>query len=191
MNVKHLEPLRARMPDTAKDIRINLQSLLGGQGSLSPAQRWGCALASAAVARNGELLAAVAADAREIAGEAAAEDALAAATLMAMNNVFYRSRHMLGEAVYGQRPARLRMTRLAQPRSSKADLELFSLAASAIGGCEVCLQAHERVAIESGFTQDQVFDAIRVAAVIQAAAVALETAAVVVPQSSPIATEAS
>ena len=189
--MKHLEPLRARMPDTARDVRLNLQSLLDGQGSLAPAQRWGCALAAAAVARNAELLAAVAEDARELAGEATAEDALAAATLMAMNNVLYRSRHMLGDAAYAQRPARLRMTRLAQPRSSKADLELFSLAASAIGACEVCLQAHEKVAIESGFTQDQVLDAIRIAAVIHAAAVALETAALKVPQSPQPATEPS
>jgi alkyl hydroperoxide reductase subunit D len=97
---------------------------------------------------------------------------------MAMNNVYYRFRHMVGKAAYGQKPARLRMNRLAKPATTKADLELFSLAASAINGCEICVQAHEKAVLEAGLTEDNVHDAVRIAAVIHAAAVAFESAGV-------------
>jgi alkyl hydroperoxide reductase subunit D len=73
------------------------------------------------------------------------------------------------------------MNRLARPATSKADLELFSLAASAINGCEACVQAHEDVVLESGLTEDHVHDAVRIAATVHAAAVALETAEAAAP----------
>jgi alkyl hydroperoxide reductase subunit D len=171
-----LEALRDALPETAKDIRLNLQSVVG-EGPLSPVQRWGVAVASAAAARNRRLLEAVLADARAATDETVVDDALAAAALMAMNNVYYRFRHMVSKPAYAQKPARLRMNRLAKPLTSKADLELFSLAASAINGCEVCVQAHERAVIEGGLTEEHVHDAVRIAATLHAAAVALETAA--------------
>ncbi len=46
-----LEILRARIPDAARDIKLNLQAVLSG-GSLTPEQRWGVAVASAIAARN-------------------------------------------------------------------------------------------------------------------------------------------
>ena len=105
-------------------------------------------------------------------------DALAAATMMAMNNVYYRFRHMVAKPAYAQKPARLRMSRLARPTTSKADLELFSLATSTINGCEVCVQAHEHAALQAGLTEGNVHDAVRIAATIHAAAVALDSAGV-------------
>lgn len=87
--------LLAALPDFAKDARLNLQSVLGA-GSLGDAQKWGCAVTAAATARHPGLLRAMLADARAVVPEAVVEDALAAASLMAMNNVFYRFRHMVG-----------------------------------------------------------------------------------------------
>ena len=103
------------------------------------------------------------------------EDARAAAALMAMNNVYYRFRHMVGKPAYSQRPARLRMQRIAQALTSKADFELYCLAVSAINGCETCVQAHEHAVVEGGLTEEHVHDAVRIAAVVHAAAVALES----------------
>jgi alkyl hydroperoxide reductase subunit D len=80
------------------------------------------------------------------------------------------------------------MNKLAQPATSKADFELLCLAVSAINGCEACVQSHEKVVLEKGITEDQVHDAIRIAAVIHAAAGALEGAevtSVVQAQSAP------
>jgi alkyl hydroperoxide reductase subunit D len=168
-----IEPLRARLPDAARDIKLNLQAVLTSS-SLTAEQRWGVAVAAAIAARNPELRDAVLADARGAVPPGVIADAQAAAALMAMNNVYYRFRHMVGQPGYAQLPARLRMNRLAQPATSRADLELFSLAVSAINGCEKCVQAHEKVVREGGLTEEQVNDAIRIAATVQAAAVALE-----------------
>ncbi len=168
-----VESLRARLPENARDTKLNLQSVLQ-PGTLTTAQRWGVAVASAAAARNPELLDAMLADAREEAGDAVIDDALAATSLMAMNNVYYRFRHMIGKPTYDLKPARLRMQRIAKPATNKPDFELFCLAASAINGCEMCIRSHEAVVIEGGLTEDQVHDAVRIAAVVQAAAVALE-----------------
>jgi lipoyl-dependent peroxiredoxin subunit D len=139
------------------------------------------AIASAIATRNHALRDAVLADA---AGEVDAnliDDALAAASLMAMNNVYYRFRHFMGESSYNQKPARLRMNRIVKPLTSKADFELFCLAVSAINGCESCVRSHEKAVVDGGLTDDHVHDAVRIAATMNAAAVALESSAVLAP----------
>ena len=171
--MKSVDDLRSEIPELAKDIKLNLQSVLSGS-TLSAAQRWGVAVAAAAASRNPELRQAITRQALAEAGPAVVEDGLAAAALMAMNNVYYRFRHLIGKESYSQKPARLRMNRLVRPATNKADFELFSLAVSAINGCEACLVAHEKVVLESGLGEDTVHDAVRIAATVQAAAVALE-----------------
>ncbi|HYH07925.1 MAG TPA: carboxymuconolactone decarboxylase family protein [Thermoanaerobaculia bacterium] len=171
--MSRIEELRASIPEAAKDIKLNLQSVLQ-PGALTPAQRWGVAIASAVATRNAALREAVIADGRAEVAAAVIDDALAAAALMAMNNVYYRFRHMIGKESYSQMPARLRMQRIARPASNKADFELFCLAVSAINGCEMCIRSHEEVVLEGGISEEQVHDAVRIAATINAAAVALE-----------------
>ena len=170
-----LDLLAAEIVEPARDIKLNLQAVLA-PGSLTPAQRWGVAIASAVASRNVRLQVAVIADARSEVGAAVVEDAVAAAAIMGMNNVYYRFRHLIGKASYGDRPARLRMNRLVKPAGSKVDFELYALAASAVGGCESCMRAHEHVVVEGGLTEEQVHDAVRIAATIHAAAIALEVA---------------
>lgn len=172
-----LDELRASIPDAARDIRLNLQSVLTG-GALTADQRWGVALAAAFAARNPTLTAAILTDAASAVAPAVIEDAKAAAALMAMNNVYYRFRHMIGKDSYGQKPARLRMNRLAQTAGPKVDFELFSLGVSAINGCEMCVRAHEKAVLDGGLSEEHVHDAVRIAATVQAAAVALEIGAV-------------
>jgi len=172
-----LDAITDALPEAARDIKLNVQSVLR-DSSLSPVQTWGVAVASAATARNRALLEAAVSDALAVVDAGVIDDALAAASLMAMNNVYYRFRHVIGKAAYAQKPARLRMNRLARPATSKADLELFSLAASAINGCELCVQSHEKAVREAGLTEDNVHDAVRIAATIHAAAVAFESAGV-------------
>jgi alkyl hydroperoxide reductase subunit D len=97
-------------------------------------------------------------------------DAVAAAGLMAMNTVYYRFRHMLGKESYEARSPRLRMGRMAQPATSKADFELMSLACAALAGCEVCIRSHEASLLHLGLGEDACHDTVRIAAVVNAAA---------------------
>ena len=173
----HLENLREGIADPMRDIRLNLQTVLAAGGALDAAQRWGVALASAAAARHPELTQAVLEAARAESSDAVIDDALAAAPLMAMNNVYYRFRHLIEKPTYSDMPARLRMTRIARPATNKADFELFCLAVSAINACEACLRAHEEAVLAAGLSESHVHDAVRIAATLNAAAVSLELSA--------------
>jgi alkyl hydroperoxide reductase subunit D len=172
-----LEALRQSLPDAARDTKLNLEAVVMRPGLLTPAQRWGVAVACGYAVRHPALAAALVAEASGQVEPSVIDDAKAAATLMAMNNVFYRFRHMVGKESYGHKPARLRMNRLAQPLGPKVDFELVSLAVSALNGCESCIKAHEKVVLENGLTEDHVFEAVRIASVIHAAAVGLELTA--------------
>ena len=171
-----LHRIREALPEAAKDIKINLGNVLQ-PGALNQAQVFGVALASAYTSRNAELVAALVAEARAAdIPPALFEDAKAAAVLMGMNNVLYRFKHVLGKDDYQQRPARLRMQRLAQVTTNKADFELYCLAVSAINNCQTCMASHEASVLQHGLTADHVWDAVRIASTVNAAAIGLEVA---------------
>ena len=147
----NLEAARNLIPEPARDIKLNLQAVMG-ESTLGVSQRWGVAVASAVASRNSTLRRAVLESARAAVDSAVIDDALAAATLMAMNNVYYRFRHLVGKEAYQKRPARLRMNRMVKPAGTQTDLELYSLAVSAINGCGTCMESHEKVVTEGGLT---------------------------------------
>lgn len=165
-----LDELRDSIPDVGRDIKVNLQNVLA-ETTLSEAQRWGTAIASAYASRDTVLAKALIEQGKV--DPTVVEDAKAAAVLMGMNNVFYRFRHFMNKEGYQTRPARLRMTRIAKVTASKIDFELFCLAVSAINGCEMCLKAHEKTVLDGGLTEDHVFDAVRIASTVNATAIAL------------------
>jgi len=171
-----LEVVRGELADAHKDTRLNLSSVLESN-SLTPEQRWGVAVACAYASRNDRLKEAIIEEAKKALSnpEPVLEDARAAASLMGMNNVYYRFRHMVGKESYSTKRPGLRMNRMAQVLTNKVDFELVCLAVSAINGCEMCVQSHEKVVIEGGLSEDQVHDAVRIASVIHAAAVGLES----------------
>src|SRR4051812_19332762 len=104
-----INQLKERLPDHAKDLRINL-GVIAGSTALTPQQAWGTALASAVTSRNPEVVAAIAAEAAAHLSPEAIAAANGAAAIMGMNNVYYRFLHMMGDgSAYAQLPARLRM----------------------------------------------------------------------------------
>lgn len=170
-----VDALRDTLADDLKDIRLNLGAVLSGE-NLQPAQALGVAIAAARFVRCGPLAAALESDLRAGLGDAAAavvSDAHAAAGLMAMNTVYYRFRHMLGKESYEARPPRLRMSRMAQPATGKLDFELMSLGCAALAGCELCIKNHEASLLHLGASEDACHDAVRIAAVVNAAACGL------------------
>lgn len=171
-----LEELRQTLDETARDLRLNIQSVLEGT-SLTPAQKWGVAVATAIATRNAELRRAVLGDAAAAVDKTVIDDAKAAAALMGMNNVYYRFRHMVGKESYSTKSPRLRMNWMAKPLTSRPDFELFSLAVSAINGCQSCIASHEKAVIDGGIGEEQVHDAVRIAAAMAGMAIGLESAA--------------
>ncbi len=168
-----LDQLKERLPDHARDLRINL-GVITGASSLTPRQHWGSALAAAITARNPAVIRAIAAAAGAHLDEAATRASENAASLMAMNNVYYRFLHYLEGAEYGHLPARLRMQAIGNPGVDHADFELWCLAASAINGCESCVRAHDKVVRGKGISAANVQDAVRIASIVHALAVTLD-----------------
>jgi lipoyl-dependent peroxiredoxin subunit D len=174
--MKNLETLRETFPDIARDIKINLSNVLT-PGALSKEQAFGIGIACAITTGNMDLSRAILKDAQEAEVDAGIlEDAKAAAVIMGMNNVYYRFKHLMDSDAYNDRPAKLRMMRMNQVTSNKVTFELFCLAVSSINNCQMCLKAHEAVVLEGGLNHDQIHDSVRIAANIQAAAVALRVA---------------
>ncbi len=171
-----LDAIKAALPEYARDIRLNLGSTVG-TSTLSPARACAVALACAVAARNSSVLREIAAEAVDHLKPEAVEAAKGAATVMAMNNVYYRAKHLIGDESYASMPARLRMQIIARPGIDKGDFELCCLAVSSITGCGTCLESHERTLRGTGFTREQIHEALRIAAVVHAAAVALDAEA--------------
>lgn len=168
-----LEALADRIPDFAKDVRLNLSSTLRDE-VLSAEKKWGLLLACAIATRNPEVAKAAEADAKTHLSEAAQNAARAAACMMAMNNVYYRFTHLASNKEYAKLPAKLRMQVIGNPGVDKATFELWSLAVSAINGCGMCIDSHEQVLREHGTTTEEIHSAARFAAIIQSVAVAIE-----------------
>ena len=157
------------LPDYAKDLRLNLSSMLGDQ-TIGDNRKYGLVLACAHGTGYKPIVDAAEA---EIAGkldEAHANAARAAAAVMAMNNVYYRFVHLASNPVYETLPARLRMNVIGNPGIDKADFELFSLAVSAQNGCGMCIDSHERILSQHGVKPEAIQTAARIAAVIKAVA---------------------
>jgi len=171
-----MDALKDRIPDYARDLRLNISSVLTPQGApgLNEAQLWMVALASAIASRNAELARSVEAEATARLTPAEIEAARSAAAIMGMNNVYYRFLHLVEDEEYAKLPARLRMNVIGSPGIAKADFELVSLAVSAVNGCGKCVTAHERVLRQHDVGREAVQSAVRIASVIHAVAGVLD-----------------
>jgi alkyl hydroperoxide reductase subunit D len=172
-----LDALRDLIPSYAKDISLNLSSL-SNETVLNDQQKWGCFLASAHAIGVAPVVKLIEAHAAGILTPEAMNAAKSAAAIMGMNNIYYRSLHLMKNSEYTTLPAKLRMNVIGNPGVDKLDFELWATAVSAINGCGACIDAHEGELRKHGFSNVQVQAALRIGAVVHAASriVASETA---------------
>jgi len=172
-----LDALREQLPAYAKDLSLNLSSL-ANETVLTDQQKWGAFVASAHAVGQRAVVAAAEAGAVQagLSAEALAA-AKAAAAIMGMNNVYYRSLHLLSNPEYRTLPARLRMNVIANPGVEKADFELWCTAVSAVNGCGMCLDSHEAELKKHGMQAQQIQAALRIAAVVNAVSRVLQAEA--------------
>ena len=164
-----LQPILDKLPDYARDLKVNLQNVLQQQ-ELTPQQTWMSAVACAIASRNKELTDAIVAEATSQVSAEALNAGRVAGAVMGMNNIFYRFRHLSSNEKYGAMPARLRMQVIGKHGSDPVDFELWCLAVSAINGCGVCVDAHEKVLREKGVNEETVLAAVRIASTVHALA---------------------
>jgi alkyl hydroperoxide reductase subunit D len=157
------------LPDYAKDLRLNLGSILSDQ-LLSDQRKYGLLLACAHGTGYRPLVIAAEEEVADKLSPEAANAARGAAAVMAMNNVYYRFVHLASNPEYGTMPAKLRMNFIGAPGIEKDDFELFSLAVSAMNGCGMCIDSHERLLKQHGVKAETIQAAARIGAVMTAVA---------------------
>lgn len=166
-----ISSLTQKIPGYGRDIRLNVESVLSPEGApgLTEAQLVTIALSSAYAVQHADVIAAVEGHFAEQITPELKEASKGAATIMAMNNIYYRFLHLADDKEFGKLPARLRMSIIGKPGIPKADFELACLAISAISGCGMCINAHVHEVRKAEISNEAIQSAVRIASVLNAA----------------------
>ena len=151
-----------------KDIKININRLLSmdDEQSLAAEDRAAIALAVAITLKNSRIINAIETN-HEIMDDSHKTAAKLCAETMAMNNMYYRSIHLIDDNELTSTPVSLRMQNLMQHGIDKSLFELMSLSVSAINGCGMCLQSHFNQ-LKAHYNSEQIAIALKIAATMHA-----------------------
>ncbi len=172
----HNAPVLDQIADKSryiKDLKINVSNFLNTK-NLNKKEALLIALATAvndksAVLQEGLLDLAK----QEGASEEEVAEIYAAVSLLNVNNVFYRFRHFTGNEYYNNTPAGIKMSVMMNPVLGKEFFELVSLVVSALNGCELCVNSHDDSVKKHGDSEERIYEAIRLGAVIRGLTVVL------------------
>lgn len=170
-----IEQLKNSLPESTKDIRINLIKILTEEGSpdLNLKQRYSIALSAAYSLKNKTIFTSLLVEAKEMLSVNEIEGAKSAAAIMAMNNIYYRFIHLVNDKTFSNMPVGLRMSIISNPGISKTDFEMNCLAVSVLNGCGMCIEAHTHELIKAEISKQAIQSTVRIAAVINAVDVAM------------------
>lgn len=165
-----IDNLRSAMPDYARDLRLNLGSVLSAS-RLDPAMAWGSALASALVAKNARVIGHIAEDAQKVMDETHLKAVKSAAAMMSMTNVWYKFTDLIRDGEVKKQPPKLRMNAVLNHGGvDRALFEAWSLAASVVNACGLCVNAHASQLNKLGIDAQRIAEIARIATVVKAAA---------------------
>lgn len=167
-----VDNVKSKIPDYAKDIRLNLDSVIN-RSSLSFDDASAVALSAAIAIGNKHLISEITKNAALNLTTISA--VYSAATLMAMNNVYYPAIEMAKDNELSSHKPELRMNVYANYGGvDKKLFEMYALAASIIGKCHFCVESHYALLKKEGMTTLQLRDVARIASVMAAAAKSAE-----------------
>lgn len=162
-----VDQVKESIPDHAKDIKLNLDSVINRSG-LDEVDTHACAFAAAISSNNGDLAYEISMNG-PLMGTDEREAAKTASALMAMNNVWYPFVEMANDEDISKLPAGLRMNAYATHGGvSKKKFEMYALAASIVGKCNFCVKSHYDLLKKEGMTAQELMAVGRIAAVIAA-----------------------
>ena len=168
VNGNWVETVKESIPDHAKDIKLNLDSIMKNHG-LEPVDAHACAYAAAIAASNGGLAFEIEMNSPLFLNDAEREATKAAAALMGMNNIWYPFVEMTGDPELKGLPPGLRMNVYANHGGvSKKKFEMYALAASIVGKCHFCVKAHYDILKKEGMTVQQLQAVGKIAAIVNA-----------------------
>ena len=166
------EKIKSLLPDYAKDTKLNL-SYLSNETILEENAFAGIVLTSCLTTQNKKMISMALDEASDILSKSELNASYLAASLMAMNNIYYRSIHLLSNNDLASMPANLRMNAMASHGIDEINFELWCFAASAIKGCGICLDSHEQELRKKEVNSSKIQAALRIASVINAASLSI------------------
>ena len=164
-----LENIKQALPDYAKDLRINLDNVLNPENSigLTEKQIFGSCLSAAMACKNSFLLKNLSQAGEGLLSEQDIFGIKTAVSLMGMNNVYYRSIHLMEDEELLKRPAGLRMGMMLKHGIDQMDFEIYSLAVSCLSGCGMCIKSHSAKLKKEGMSLAAIQSIVKIAAVVQ------------------------
>ncbi len=156
----------------SKDVKLNLGSVLkvDPESSLKENQIHGIALACSYASKSQNTVDKILESAKQHLSEEEITASKSSASIMAMNNIYYRFVHLSEDKEYGKMPPKLRMNVIGNPGIDKIDFELYCLAISAINGCGLCIDSHVKQIEKAGVSKSTIQHTIRIASVINSVA---------------------
>lgn len=168
-----LAPVKDVLPEEAKDLKLNLGSVIE-RCSLSSADAIAAALAAAIMSRSVDLVEAFSSVDDLSEGDKTA--AKTAAALMAMNTTWYPFVDLSDDNELATMQAGLRMNAFSTHGGvSEERFEMLCLSAAIIGKCHKCVSSHVAQMRKGGYTTEQIRDVGRIAAVVAGVATVIET----------------
>ena len=157
------------LPDYAKDIKLNAKSVIVNPvNGLTKKQVAICAISSAVTTKSRFLINLLEEHFAIDLSEVEISAARGCAAIMGMNNIYYRFLHLCSNHDYQSMQPGLRMTIIANSGIDSKDFELAALSASAITGCGMCIDSHEKKLKAEGITSDAIQHAIKIASILHA-----------------------
>ena len=168
-----IETIKGMLPAYAKDMRLNFSTVLteAGAPGLTSKQIAAIAVSVALSTKCKVLVEQMEVFAQDFLTEEEYQGAQIATSIM--NNIYYRFTHLVSNDEYTKLPARLRMNQMANPGLDKATFELASIAVSAVNGCGMCVDSHEKNLRDLGVSSQGIQSAVRIAAVLFSVSVSL------------------
>ncbi len=171
-----LNNILEKLPEYAKDIKLNYSSIVNNHSGLSDEQFYGVVLSSAIASRNNNLVSSIKSQYSEFFKESTLNGINAAVAMMSMTNIYYRFAHIIENESYIKMNAGLRMNIMRDPGVDKVDFEIYSLAVSIVNGCGMCITAHEKQLVSHhGISPETIQLVAKIAAIIHSLAVITET----------------
>lgn len=148
-----------------KDTKLNLSSVLMNNANIIETKLVAATVYGILFAKNHPMAEKFLEAASEHFDEDLIEGVRGAATIMNMNNVYYRGKHILGND-YAKINASLRMQFYTNHKIDKKYFEFVSLAVSFVNNCEFCIKSHAHLLQKEGMTKEQIHEALRIAAIV-------------------------
>ena len=161
-----LNDLKNSIPDFAKDVKLNLSSLVMNS-EYDEELVYGCAYASSLAIGDKDIASVFEEECRNRFGSEFNESVKATVTVMSLNNVWYKYRDSMPTTEMKMAPQKMRVNIMANHAGlEKILFESLSLCVSAINGCTFCVKAHSDLLLENDKTKEYVFNIGRIASVI-------------------------